>query len=84
MPPYHTSLHSGHSAGERRAATLTRTSPAGREVSHRIADPRIHRLMGQWLRAGVMEGGECTDAVEGHAPGSGISPLLFAQLLIEV
>jgi hypothetical protein len=40
--------------------------------------------MGQWLRAGVMEGGECTDAVEGHAPGSGISPLLFAQLLIEV
>ena len=32
-----------------------------RVVSHRIADPRILRLIGQWLRAGVMEGGEWTD-----------------------
>jgi RNA-directed DNA polymerase len=47
-----------------------------RVVSHRIADPRILRLIGQWLRAGVMEGGEWTDALEGTPQGAGISPLL--------
>jgi RNA-directed DNA polymerase len=47
-----------------------------RVISHRIADPRILRLIGQWLRAGVMEGGEWTDALEGTPQGAGISPLL--------
>jgi RNA-directed DNA polymerase len=47
-----------------------------RVVSHRIADPRILRLIGQWLRAGVMEGGEWRDALEGTPQGAGISPLL--------
>jgi hypothetical protein len=47
-----------------------------RVISHRIADPRTLRLIGQWLRAGVMEGGEWTDALEGTPQGAGISPLL--------
>jgi group II intron reverse transcriptase/maturase len=47
-----------------------------RMVSHRIADPRILRLIGQWLRAGVMERDEWTDALEGTPQGAGISPLL--------
>jgi RNA-directed DNA polymerase len=47
-----------------------------RVISHRITDPRILRLIGQWLRAGVMEGGEWTDALEGTPQGAGISPLL--------
>lgn len=47
-----------------------------RVISHRIADPRIIGLIGQWLRAGVMEGGKWTDALEGTPQGVGISPLL--------
>ena len=47
-----------------------------RMLSHRIADPRILRLIGQWLRAGVMERGEWKEAVEGTPQGAGISPLL--------
>jgi RNA-directed DNA polymerase len=27
-------------------------------LSHRIADPRILQLIGQWLRVGIMESGE--------------------------
>jgi RNA-directed DNA polymerase len=47
-----------------------------RMLSHRIGDPRILRLIGQWLRAGVMERDEWKDAVEGTPQGAGISPLL--------
>jgi RNA-directed DNA polymerase len=47
-----------------------------RILSHRIADPRILRLVGQWLRAGVMEGSEWKEATEGTPQGAGISPLL--------
>jgi RNA-directed DNA polymerase len=47
-----------------------------RMLSHRIADPRVLRLIGQWLRAGVMERGEWKDAVDGTPQGAGISPLL--------
>lgn len=47
-----------------------------RMVSHRIADPRILRLIGQWLRAGVMESGEWKETLEGTPQGAGISPLL--------
>jgi RNA-directed DNA polymerase len=47
-----------------------------RMLSHRIADPRVLRLISQWLRAGVMERGEWKDAVDGTPQGAGISPLL--------
>lgn len=47
-----------------------------RMLSHRIADPRILRLIGQWLRAGILERGEWKDALEGTPQGAGISPLL--------
>ena len=47
-----------------------------RMVSHRIADSRILRLIGQWLRAGILESGEWKEAGEGTPQGAGISPLL--------
>lgn len=47
-----------------------------RMLSHRIADPRILRLIGQWLRAGIMESGEWKDVLDGTPQGAGISPLL--------
>jgi group II intron reverse transcriptase/maturase len=47
-----------------------------RMVAHRIADPRILRLIKQWLRAGVLEDGEWSETVEGTPQGAGISPLL--------
>lgn len=47
-----------------------------RMIGHRIADPRILRLIGQWLAAGVLENGVYADTVEGTPQGSGISPLL--------
>ena len=40
-----------------------------RMLSHRIADPRVLRLIRQWLRAGVMERGEWKDAAEGTPQG---------------
>jgi hypothetical protein len=45
-------------------------------VVHRIADPRILRLIKQWLRAGVLEEGKWSETVEGTPQGAGISPLL--------
>jgi group II intron reverse transcriptase/maturase len=47
-----------------------------RMVAHRIADPRILRLIKQWLRAGVLESGEWSETLEGNPQGAGISPLL--------
>ncbi|MFQ5973863.1 MAG: group II intron reverse transcriptase/maturase [Alphaproteobacteria bacterium] len=47
-----------------------------RMIEHRIADPRIVRLIRLWLRAGVMENGVYADTVEGTPQGAGISPLL--------
>gem|GEM_PF-2972257 len=47
-----------------------------RMLSHRIADRRILRLIGQWLQAGVIERGEWKDAIDGTPQGAGISPLL--------
>ncbi len=47
-----------------------------RMVAHRIADPRVLRLIRQWLKAGVLEGGEWHEVVEGTPQGAGISPLL--------
>jgi RNA-directed DNA polymerase len=47
-----------------------------RMIAHRIADPRILRLIRQWLRAGILEDGVYADTVEGTPQGAGISPLL--------
>ena len=47
-----------------------------RMVAHRIADPRILRLIGLWLRAGVLESGEKHETDRGTPQGAGISPLL--------
>jgi retron-type reverse transcriptase len=47
-----------------------------RMVAHRVADRRMLQLIGRWLRAGVMEGLEWRETVEGTPQGAGISPLL--------
>ena len=45
-------------------------------LEHRIADQRILRLIGKWLKAGVIEDGLWKETSEGTPQGSGISPLL--------
>jgi group II intron reverse transcriptase/maturase len=47
-----------------------------RMVEHRIADPRVLRLIRQWLAVGVLENGVYAETVEGTPQGAGISPLL--------
>jgi group II intron reverse transcriptase/maturase len=47
-----------------------------RMLAHRIADPRILRLVELWLRAGVLESGEWYETDRGTPQGAGISPLL--------
>src|SRR5918911_1836676 len=47
-----------------------------RFLEHRIADPRIIRLIRKWLRAGVLEDGVVTVSDTGTGQGSVISPLL--------
>ena len=45
-------------------------------VEHRIADPRVLRLIEKWLRAGVSEDGEWSATEVGTPQGAVISPLL--------
>jgi RNA-directed DNA polymerase len=45
-------------------------------LEHRIADPRILRLIQKWLTAGVMEDGTWTKTTQGTPQGAVISPLL--------
>src|SRR6204780_551712 len=45
-------------------------------VEHRVADPRILRLIQKWLNAGVMEEGEWSNTKTGSPQGSVVSPLL--------
>src|ERR1700686_3688742 len=45
-------------------------------VEHRVADPRILRLIQKWLSAGVMEEGIWSGTTAGTPQGSVISPLL--------
>ena len=45
-------------------------------VQHRVADPRIHRLIHKWLKAGVSEEGEWSETRVGTPQGAVISPLL--------
>lgn len=47
-----------------------------RMLAHRVADPRVLRLVRQWLRAGVIDGGTWQANDEGTPQGAGISPLL--------
>ncbi len=47
-----------------------------RFLQHRIADPRIIRLIRKWLRAGVREDGVVTVSDTGTGQGSVASPLL--------
>jgi len=45
-------------------------------IEHRIADPRVLRLIRKWLRAGVSEDGEWSKTTVGTPQGAVISPLL--------
>jgi group II intron reverse transcriptase/maturase len=45
-------------------------------IEHRVADPRILRLIQKWLRAGVVEEGQWSEAKTGTPQGSVVSPLL--------
>lgn len=45
-------------------------------IQHRVADPRMLRLIQKWLKAGVMEEGQWSETEVGTPQGSGISPLL--------
>lgn len=45
-------------------------------VEHRIADPRVLRLIRKWLRAGALEEGRWTETDVGTPQGAVISPLL--------
>jgi RNA-directed DNA polymerase len=47
-----------------------------RALRQRIADPRVLRLIKQWLKVGVVESGECVLTQEGTPQGATISPLL--------
>ena len=47
-----------------------------RMIEHRVADPRILRLIRGWLKAGILDEGVYAETVEGTPQGSGISPLL--------
>jgi RNA-directed DNA polymerase len=47
-----------------------------RFVEHRVADPRVLRLIQRWLAAGVMEDGSLTDGQAGVPQGASLSPLL--------
>ncbi len=45
-------------------------------IEHRVADPRVLRLIGKWLKAGVSEDGEWSETKVGTPQGAVISPLL--------
>lgn len=47
-----------------------------RMLAHRIADPRVLRLVRMWLEAGIFESGETYETSKGTPQGAGISPLL--------
>jgi group II intron reverse transcriptase/maturase len=47
-----------------------------RFLEHRIADPRMLRLIQKWLSAGVLHDGALTQSTKGTPQGATISPLL--------
>lgn len=50
-------------------------------LGHRVADPRVHRLVALWLKAGVLEEGKWFQTLEGTPQGGIISPLLANMYL---
>lgn len=53
-------------------------------VEQRIADPRILRLIQQWLNAGIVEDGNWSETETGTPPGAVVSPLLSNVYLHDV
>jgi retron-type reverse transcriptase len=47
-----------------------------RMLAHRIADPRVLRLIKRWLEAGVLESGQRRPVESSTLQGSGVSPIL--------
>jgi RNA-directed DNA polymerase len=45
-------------------------------LGHRIADPRVLRLIDRWLTVGVVENGQWTPTGRGSPQGASLSPLL--------
>src|SRR5262249_59958242 len=45
-------------------------------VEHRVADPRILRLIQKWLKAGVSEDGQWSESKVGTPQGAVVSPLI--------
>ena len=45
-------------------------------IGERVSDRRVHKLMRQWLRAGVLEDGTVRETLAGTPQGGVISPLL--------
>lgn len=48
----------------------------GKFVAHRVADPRMQRVIAKWLRAGVLEDGKKVVQKVGSPQGATVSPLL--------
>lgn len=47
-----------------------------RFIGHRVADPRVQRLIAKWLKAGVLEDGKKVVSEKGSPQGATVSPLL--------
>jgi group II intron reverse transcriptase/maturase len=45
-------------------------------IEHRVADPRILRLIQKWLKAGVSEDGQWSETKQGTPQGAVVSPLV--------
>ena len=52
-----------------------------RFIGHRVADPRMLRLIQKWLKAGVMEEGQWSEPKTGTPQGSVITPLTQKVIL---
>jgi retron-type reverse transcriptase len=53
-------------------------------LQHRVADPRVLRLVQQWRRAGVSEEGQWSETTVGVPQGAVVSPLLANVYLHDV